>query len=91
MLPDLYLIKYLRDKYARHIDITDVPLMSGNTVNDRAQQFLSMYGIGVFRSVTFWDNAVKDTHIDRDTVICIAFAESTLGRYLSTDNNIGNV
>jgi hypothetical protein len=24
-------------------------------------------------------------------VICIAFAESTLGRYLSTANNIGNV
>ena len=24
-------------------------------------------------------------------VICIAFAESTLGRFLSTNNNIGNV
>jgi hypothetical protein len=24
-------------------------------------------------------------------VICIAFAESTLGNYLSTSNNIGNV
>jgi hypothetical protein len=29
--------------------------------------------------------------VDRDVVICIAFAESTLGRYLSTAGNIGNV
>jgi hypothetical protein len=41
--------------------------------------------------LSFWDEVVDGTNIDRDMVICIAFAESTLGRFLSTDNNIGNV
>jgi hypothetical protein len=34
---------------------------------------------------------VAGTNIDRDMLICVAFAESTLGKYLSTNNNIGNV
>jgi hypothetical protein len=90
-LPDVYGIKYLRDKYARGVDITNLPVIDGDSVNARAQMFLNTYGVGVYRTLTFWDNAVIDTNIDRDMVICVAFAESTLGRYLSTSNNIGNV
>ncbi len=90
-LPNGYQIKYLRDKYARAIDITNLTLMSWSTLLQREDQFLSMYGVGIYKQVPFWDDVVKWTNIDRDVVMCIAFAESTLGRYLSTAWNIGNV
>lgn len=81
----------MRDKYARPIDVSDLTFASGSTADERATNFLKNYGIGVYRSLNFWNNAVNETNIDRDVVVCIAFAESTLGRYLSTSNNIGNV
>lgn len=91
VLPTWYHIKYLRDKYARTIDITTLTMMTWNTVDERAYQFLKLYGVGVYKHIQFREDATKNTNIDRDVVICIAFAESTLGKYLSTSNNIGNV
>ncbi|MCF7834447.1 peptidoglycan DD-metalloendopeptidase family protein [Candidatus Gracilibacteria bacterium] len=91
ILPDEYRIKFLNDKYARPIDITNLKFASGDTKLERADDFLTRYGVGVYRELAFWEDAVKNTNIDRDVVICIAFAESTLGKYLSTSNNIGNV
>ncbi len=91
VLPNGYQIKYLRDKYARPIDITDLDVMTGDTLAKRERQFLIRYGVGVYRQVAFREDVVKWTNIDKDMVICIAFAESTLGKYLSTSNNIGNV
>lgn len=91
VLPNGYQIKYLRDKYARAIDITNLQLMSWNTLLQREMQFLETYGVGIYRQVPFWEDVARGTNIDRDVVICIAFAESTLGRYLSTPGNIGNV
>jgi hypothetical protein len=91
ILPSTYHIKFLRDVYARPIDITNLTFMSGSTVDQRSQRFLNNYGVGTYRNLTFWTDAVVGTHIDRDMVICVAFAESTLGRYLSTNGNIGNV
>ena len=90
-LPEGYQIKYLRDKYARPIDITNLELMTGDSLTKRESQFLIRYGVGIYRQVAFREDVVKDTNIDKDMVICIAFAESTLGRYLSTNANIGNV
>ncbi len=49
------------------------------------------YGVGIYKQVAFREDVSKGTNIDKDMVICIAFAESTLGRYLSTNANIGNV
>ena len=91
IIPDEYNIKYLNDKYARTIDISEVKFASGDTVNDRAESFLNEYGVWAYRQLAFWEDAVANTQIDRDVVICIAFAESTLGRYLTTENNIWNV
>lgn len=91
VLPDGYQIKYLRDKYARPIDITDLELMTGESLLQRETQFLRRYGVGSYKSISFREDVVKGTNIDKDVVVCIAFAESTLGRYLSTSNNIGNV
>ncbi len=91
VLPEWYHIKYLRDKYARPIDITNLKIMEWNTVDERAQQFLKLYWVWIYKYLQFREDAAKWTNIDRDFVICVAFAESTLWRYLSTDNNIGNV
>ncbi len=65
--------------------------MTGDTLVKRESQFLIRYGVGTYRHVAFREDVVKGTNIDKDVVICIAFAESTLGHYLSTNNNIGNV
>ncbi len=91
VLPDGYQIKYLRDKYVRPIDITKLQLMTGETLFERESQFLGRYGVGIYKQIAFREDVVKGTNIDKDMVICIAFAESTLGRYLSTNANIGNV
>lgn len=91
IIPDEYNIKYLNDKYARTIDISEVKFASGDTINDRAESFLNEYWVWAYRQLAFWEDAVANTQIDRDVVICIAFAESTLGRYLTTANNIWNV
>ena len=91
IIPSEYNIKYLNDKYARKIDMSEVTFMTGKTLNDRAEQFIKNYWVGIYRELAFWEDAVKWTNIDRDMVICVAFAESTLGRYLTTANNIGNV
>lgn len=65
--------------------------INGNTVEERRQNLLNLYGVGVYRSAQFWIDAAEGTNIDVDVGICIAFAESTMGRHLSTSNNIGNV
>ncbi len=91
VLPEEYRLKYFNDQIVRPIDVSNVALLQWDTVDIRAQTFLNSYAVGTYRSLAFWDEVVKWTNIDRDMVICIAFAESTLGRFLSTDNNIGNV
>jgi hypothetical protein len=45
---------------------------------ERADMFLTTYGVGIYKELAFWEDAVKNTNIDRDMVICVAFAESTL-------------
>jgi hypothetical protein len=71
--------------------MSEVSFMTGKTLADRADQFLKHYWVWIYRELAFWEDAVKWTNIDRDMAICVAFAESTLGRYLTTANNIGNV
>lgn len=91
IIPSNYSIKYLNDKYARKIDISSLQLMTWETLMERADMFLSIYGVWIYKELAFWEDAVRWKNIDRDVAICIWFAESTLWRYLTTDNNIWNV
>lgn len=91
VLPEEYRLKYFNDQIVRPIDVSNVSLLKWETVDARAQTFLSSYAVGTYRNLAFWDQVVAWTNVDRDMVICIAFAESTLGKFLATDNNIGNV
>lgn len=88
VLPEEYRLKYFNDHYVRPIDVSELALIKGDTVDQRSQTFLNRYAVGVYRDLPFWDQVVAGTNIDRDMVICIAFAESTLGKFLSTSNNI---
>lgn len=91
ILPEEYRIKFLNDKYARPIDITNLQFASWDTKLERAYSFLSTYWVWMYKELAFREDVVKNTNIDRDVVICIAFAESTLWKYLTTSNNIWNV
>jgi hypothetical protein len=91
VLPEEYRLKYLNDQIVRPIDVSDLTFATGDTVDERSQSFINSYAKGVYRDLDFWNSVVEGTHIDRDMVICVGFAESTLGNYLSTSNNIGNV
>ncbi|MDR0859974.1 MAG: peptidoglycan DD-metalloendopeptidase family protein [Candidatus Peribacteria bacterium] len=91
VLPEEYRLKYLNDNMVRPIDVSDLKFAEGATVEERSQNFLSAYAKGIYRDLNFRDSVVVGTNIDRDMVICVGFAESTLGNYLSTSNNIGNV
>lgn len=91
VLPEEYRLKYFNDHYVRPINVENLTFIKGDTVDQRAQTFLNNYAVGVYKDLAFWDQVVAGTNIDRDMVICIGFAESTLGKFLATDNNIGNV
>ncbi len=88
VLPEEYRLKYFADHFERPIDVSSLQLMKGDTVDERAKNFLASYAVGPYKTLSFRDSVVVGTNIDRDMVICVAFAESTLGQYLSTDNNI---
>ena len=90
-LPEDYRIKYLNDQLVRPIDVSDLKIIEWKTVDERAQRLLNGYGVGVYKELDFWNSVVDWTNIDRDVVICIWVAESTLGKYLTTSNNIWNV
>ena len=90
-LPEDYRIKYLNDQLVRPIDVSDLKIMEWKTVDERAQRLLNGYGVGVYKELDFWNSVVEWTNIDRDVVICIWVAESTLWKYLTTSNNIWNV
>ena len=90
-LPEDYRLKYLNDQLIRPIDVSDLKIMEWNTVDERAQRLLNGYGVWVYKDLDFWNSVVEWTNIDRDVVICIWVAESTLWKHLTTSNNIWNV
>ncbi len=90
-LPEDYRLKYLNDQLVRPIDVSDLKIMEWKTVDERAQRLLNGYGVWVYRDLDFWNSVVEWTNIDRDVVICIWVAESTLWKHLTTSNNIWNV
>lgn len=90
-LPTKYKFKYLKDKYNLPRELYSIEPVEWSTLESRRKKFLESYGVGVYRQPTFREDAAHGTNIDVDVGICIAFAESTLGRHLTTANNIGNV
>lgn len=90
-IPLEFEIKYLTDKASRKIDLASVEIMPGNTLNERRQQYLAKYGFGEFSRLSLWEDAAAGHAVDLDMGICIATAESGMGRNLSSARNVGNV
>lgn len=90
-LPSNYLVKQQKDKSMRPISLYDVNFIPGDRPSERRTNFLKRYGYGPFSDLSVREDAQKDTNIDLDLGICIWFAESGMGRNLSSPRNIGNV
>lgn len=94
VLSSTYRAKYEFDLSERDkpIKISDVPFITeGKTARDRSKAFLEKYAAGPYADIALWEQAAKDTYVDLDMGICIGLAETSLGRYFASSNNIGNV
>ena len=93
ILQEKYRPKYVADTELRNsvIHISDVPRMPGKTDEEKRTTFLKRFGAAPYDDVLLWETAARDTNIDVDLGICIGLAETSLGRYFASSNNIGNV
>jgi murein DD-endopeptidase MepM/ murein hydrolase activator NlpD len=90
-LPTKYIVKQQKDKEKRGIDLSDVKYMPWDRLSIRRKNFLDTYGYGSFADIRIREIAQKESNVDIDLGICIGFAESGMGRNLSSPWNIGNV
>ena len=58
---------------------------------ERQKKFLATYAASDFQDRSLWVTESLSESIDPTFVMCVWFAESTLGKNLTTDGNIGNV
>ena len=98
-LPEKYNFKYLTDfKTRRGYDFKStknswkwVFRIEWETEVERQKFLLNTYAVGAFRNWDIWVDESIAQWIDPTFVMCIGLAETTLGKYLKTPNNIGNV
>lgn len=84
-------VKYFRDLYSLKRERYKETFLDGTSNEERFDLFLKKYGVGVYASRLFWEDAAEGTGIPPEVGVCIGFAESSLGANLTTSNNIGNV
>lgn len=82
--------KYFEDLYTRDIPLDDLPKVSGQTVAERRDSFLSRYAVGPYADAALWYDAAQWKGIDPIFGICVWFSETSFRNFKST-NNIGNV
>lgn len=86
-----YSFKYIKDKFSRNIDLSDIEYMAWNNLYERRVKFLTTYWAWPFKDIALWEDASKWKNVDIDLAICIWFAETWLGHNMTSDWNIGNV
>jgi murein DD-endopeptidase MepM/ murein hydrolase activator NlpD len=98
-LPEKYNYKYLSDfKIRKWYEYTGRKSSWGNVFRiewenevERQKYLLDTYAIGDFRDWDIWVEESVAENVDPTFVMCIGLAETTLGKYLKTSYNIGNV
>jgi murein DD-endopeptidase MepM/ murein hydrolase activator NlpD len=98
-LPEKYKFKFTKDyKERKWYDYNSqatswkkVFKLVGNTEIDRQRYLLNKYAAPAFRDWNIWVEEAIDGGIDPSFVMCIWLAETTLGNYLKTPYNVGNV
>jgi hypothetical protein len=81
---------YIQDQWMRQVYVTAIDRMQWLTLEDRAQEFLSLYARGAFADPALWYKWSKNTGINPVMWMCIGFAETSFKNF-KTPNNIGNV
>ena len=65
--------------------------IDGATEPERQKNFLSLYAATDFQDRALWVQESLPESVDPTFVMCVWFAESSLGKNLTTSGNIGNV
>ncbi len=63
----------------------------GKNETERQKYLLKTYATPDFNKWQMWVDTALDAHIDPSFMMCIGLAETTLGNYLKTPYNIGNI
>ncbi|NUJ98201.1 peptidoglycan DD-metalloendopeptidase family protein [Candidatus Gracilibacteria bacterium] len=98
-LPEKYKFKFTKDyKERKGYEYVNqgssgkkVFKLVGDTEIDRQKYLLNTYASPAFRDWNIWVEEAIDGGIDPSFVMCIGLAETTLGNYLKTPYNVGNV
>ncbi len=98
-IPARYGWKYIDDlqKNKKSVDINALQkiigffYVSGENEAERQKKLLSTYASNDFQNRNLWIEESLPESVDPTFVMCVGFAESTLGQNLTTDGNIGNV
>ncbi len=98
-IPWRYGWKYIDDikKTKKEIDIPAIQkiigffYIPGETELERQKNMLDKYAGTAFRDQKMWIEESISESVDPSFVLCVWFAESTLGQNLTTAGNIGNV
>jgi len=99
IVPDRYGWKYIDDSKKTKKDINIEALqktigffyLPGESESERQEKLLSIYASNDFQNRALWVEESIAESIDPTFVLCVGLAESTLGKNLTTDGNIGNV
>jgi hypothetical protein len=96
-LPTRYQDKFIEDIIARvgsKVDTSQYErkfTMKGKTEEERQKYLLNTYASNDFQNWDTWVDIALDSHIDPSFLMCVGLAETTLGNYLKTRYNVGNV
>lgn len=89
-LPSQRQQKYLDDLFAREVPLDNLPLVRGNSIAERRDDFLRRYASAPYNDAALWYDASEWTWIDPILGMCIGFSETSF-RNFKSENNIGNV
>jgi len=98
-IPGRYGWKYIDDlkKIKKDINIPEIQkkigffYIPGETELERQKNMIDKYAGTAFRDQKMWIEESISESVDPSFVLCVWFAESTLGQNLTTAGNIGNV
>jgi len=98
-VPNRYGWKYIDDlkKFKKEVDIPALQkiiwffYIAGENELERQKNMIEKYAGTAFRDQKMWIEESISESVDPSFVLCVWFAESTLGQNLTTPGNIGNV